>query len=248
MRNLPIAIQLYSVREALKENFKDTMKKIADLGYDGVEFAWEFGGMEPEEVAEFMKSIGLRTASVHTKNALSTDPANPDLAYAKALGADTLICSGSKAIFVDQLQEMKKWARETKRTIEGQGLNFAYHNHSFEFAVKLPDGRYPYEEFVGDDLSVELDVYWLANAGVDPVEYVKRFAKRLPRLHLKDRDPETGTFIELGCGNVPLVDCVDALAGGNCRWLVYEQDKCSRPVLESAEISIRNLKRLLGRD
>ena len=248
MRNLPIAIQLYTVREALKENFKDTMKKIADLGYDGVEFAWEFGGMEPEEVAEFMKSVGLRTASVHTKNALSTDPANPDLAYAKALGADTLICSGSKAIFVDQLQEMKKWARETKRTIEGQGLNFAYHNHSFEFAVKLPDGRYPYEEFVGDDLSVELDVYWLANAGVDPVEYVKRFAKRLPRLHLKDRDPETGTFIELGCGNVPLVDCVDALAGGNCQWLVYEQDKCSRPVLESAEISIRNLKRLLGRD
>ena len=50
MRNLPIAIQLYSVRDALKENFKGTMKKIADLGYDGVEFAWEFGGMEPEEV------------------------------------------------------------------------------------------------------------------------------------------------------------------------------------------------------
>ena len=173
MRNLPIAIQLYTVRDALKENFKDTMKKIADLGYDGVEFAWEFGGMEPEEVAEFMKSVGLRTASVHTKNALSTDPANPDIAYAKALGADTLICSGSKAIFVDQLQEMKKWARETKRTIEGQGLNFAYHNHSFEFAVKLPDGRYPYEEFVGDDLSVELDVYWLANAGVDPVANIQ---------------------------------------------------------------------------
>ena len=246
MRNLPIAIQLYSVREALKANFKDTMKKIADLGYDGVEFAWEFGGMEPEELAEFMKSLGLRTASVHTKNAISTDPANPDYAYAKALGSDTIICSGDKKIFVDQLPEVKKWARETKRTIEAQGLNFAYHNHSFEFE-KLADGRYAYDEFVGDDLSVELDVYWLANAGVDPVEYVKRFGKRLPRLHLKDRDPETGTFTELGRGNVPLVECVDALAGSNCKWLVYEQDKCNHPVLESAEISIRNLKRLLGR-
>ena len=245
MKKYPIAIQLYTVRAALKENFVDTMKEIAALGYEGVEFAFSFGGMEPLELAEFMKKLGLKTISVHTSLTKAADPEFGDFAYAKALGAETIICSGKRDGFADIIDDLAVQVRAVKRAAAANGFGFAYHNHDFEF-VKLADGGYGYDKLVGDDLNVELDVYWLTQGGVDQVGYIRRYGSRLPYLHLKDRDPETKTFTELGTGDVPLAKCVEALDGTICKWLVYEQDVCNYPGVESAKISIRNLKKLLG--
>ena len=245
MKRYPIAIQLYTVRAALKENFVDTMKEIAALGYDGVEFAFSFGGMEPRELAEFMKKLGLKTISVHTSLTKAADPEFGDFAYAKALGAETVICSGKRDGFGDIIDEVGRQVRAVKAAAEKNGFGFAYHNHDFEF-VKLADGGYGYDKLVGDDLDVELDVYWLTQAGVDQVGYIRRYGSRLPYLHLNDRDPGTRSFTELGTGDVPLAKCVEALDGTICKWLVYEQDVCNYPGVESAKISIRNLKKLLG--
>ncbi|MBQ6351651.1 MAG: sugar phosphate isomerase/epimerase, partial [Lentisphaeria bacterium] len=239
------AIQLYSFREALKANFQDTMKQIAELGYDGVEFAFYFGGMEPDQLADFMKSLGLQTWAVHVNLLKANDPAYPDYTYAKALGARTIICSGKKDGFVENLDELKTQVRAVRDAAKTHGLEFVYHNHAFEFA-KLADGSYGYDALVGDDLDVELDVYWLTQGGVDPVEYIKRYGKRLPLLHLKDRNPVTNSFTELGTGDVPLKACVDALEGSICRGLVYEQDICNYPGVESAKISIANIRKILG--
>lgn len=245
MKKYPVAIQLYTVRAALKENFVDTMKEIAALGYEGVEFAFTFGGMEPLELAEFMKKLNLKTISVHTNLAKASDPEFSDFAYAKALGAETIICSGKRESFADIADELSKQVRAVRKAAVANGFDFAYHNHNYEF-VTLADGTFGYEKMVGDDLSVELDVYWLTQAGANPVEYIKRYGSRLPYLHLKDRNPETRTFTELGTGDVPLAECVEALDGTICRWLVYEQDVCNYPGVESAKISIGNLKKILG--
>ena len=245
MKRYPIAIQLYTVRAALKENFVDTMKEIAALGYDGVEFAFSFGGMEPRELAEFMKKLGLKTISVHTSLTKAADPEFSDFAYAKALGAETIICSGKRDGFADIVDELSQQVRAVKKAAVANGFGFAYHNHNFEF-VKLADGSDGYEKLVGDDLDVELDVYWLTQAGVNQIDYIKRYGNRLPYLHLKDRSPETNSFTELGTGDVPLKKCVEALDGTICKWLVYEQDVCNYPGVESAKISIENLKRILG--
>ena len=245
MKKYPIAIQLYTVRAALKENFVDTMKEIAALGYEGVEFAFTFGGMEPLELAEFMKKLNLRTISVHTNLTKASDPEFSDYAYAKALGAETIICSGKRDGFADIVDELSQQVRAVKKAANANGFDFAYHNHNFEF-VTLPDGSCGYDKLVGDDLDVELDVYWLTQAGADQTGYIRRYGQRLPYLHLKDRNPETKTFTELGTGDVPLAKCVEALEGTKCRWLVYEQDVCNYPGTESAKISIRNLKKILG--
>ena len=245
MKRYPIAIQLYTVRAALKENFVDTMKEIAGLGYDGVEFAFSFGGMEPLELAEFMKKLGLKTISVHTSLTKAADPEFGDFAYAKALGAETVICSGKRDGFGDIIDDLARQVRAVKAAAAANGFGFAYHNHDFEF-IKLADGGCGYDKLVGDDLNVELDVYWLTQAGVDQVGYIRRYGSRLPYLHLKDRDPGTRSFTELGTGDVPLAKCVEALDGTICKWLVYEQDVCNYPGVESAKISIRNLKKLLG--
>ena len=245
MKKYPIGIQIYTVREALDANFKETLKQIADIGYDGVEFVSRFGEQTPQEVADYVKSLGLKTPSMHTSRTKGGDPEFSDYAYAKAMGMKTMVCSGLKKEFMANFDTVYKELRAVKAAAAKNGFGYAYHNHNWEF-VKLEDGTWAYDKLVGDDLDVELDVYWLAQGGVNPVEYIKRYAKRLPLLHLKDRNPVTNTFTELGTGDIPLAECVEALDGSKCEWLIYEQDICNYPGVESARISYNNLKKILG--
>ena len=245
MKKYPIGIQIYTVREALEANFKETLKQIADIGYDGVEFVSRFGERTPQEVAEYVESLGLKAMSMHTSRVKGGDPAFSDYAYAKAMGMKTIVCSGLKKEFLENFDTVYKELRAVKAAAAKNGFGYAYHNHNWEF-VKLPDGTLAYDKLVGDDLDVELDVYWLAQGGVDPIEYIKRYAKRLPLLHLKDRNPVTNTFTELGTGDIPLAKCVEALEGSKCEWLIYEQDICNYQGVESARISYNNLKKILG--
>ena len=244
MRKLPIAIQLYTVREELKSDFRGTLKRIAELGYDGVEFAWIFGDLPPQELAEYMKFLGLRTASVHIRTSNSENPEAMDFAYAKALGAENVVCS-CKSTFAQSVQWHIDWVRRVNKIAESLGFKFAYHNHDREFLL-LNNGKFALDELLGDDIAAELDVYWISKAGQNPLEYIQKYSRRLPLLHLKDRSPETGSFTELGTGDIPLRACVEKLDDSCCKWLIYEQDICNHPSLKSAEISIRNLKRLLG--
>ncbi|MBQ6351650.1 MAG: sugar phosphate isomerase/epimerase [Lentisphaeria bacterium] len=245
MKKYPIAIQIYSVRDELEKNFTETLKRVADIGYDGVEFVSRFGDNTPDQVADLMKSLGLKSVSLHTSRVNAGDPAFSDYDYAKALGLKTMICSGMKKDFLANFDTVSQQIRAVRDAAKTHGLGYAYHNHNWEF-VKLEDGSWAYDKLVGDDVDVELDVYWLTQGGVDPVEYIKHYGQRLPLLHLKDRNPVTNTFTELGTGDVPLAKCVEALEGSKCEWLIYEQDICNYPSLESAKISYDNLKRILG--
>jgi len=245
MKKYPIAIQIYTVRDELEKNFKETVKRVADIGYDGIEFVSRFGELDPQEVADFVKSLGIKAVSLHTNRAKGGDPAYSDYDYAKALGVKTIICSGLKKDFLANFDTVSQQIRAVKQAAATHGFGYAYHNHNWEFE-KLEDGTYAYDKLVGDDVDVELDVYWLAQGGVDPVEYIKRYGKRLPLLHLKDRNPVTNTFTELGTGDIPLAKCVEALEGTKCEWLIYEQDICNYPSIESAKISFNNLKKILG--
>ena len=246
MKKYPIGIQICTMRDVLAENFTDTIKRIADIGYDGIEFvSSRFGDNTPEQVADLMNSLGLKTAGIHIKRTMAADPTYPGYEYAKALNAGTVVCSGLKKDFLPNFDAVYKELRAVKAAAAKNGFGYAYHNHYWEF-VRLEDGSFAYDKLVGDDLDVELDVYWLAQGGVDPVEYIKRYAKRLPLLHLKDRNPVTNTFTELGTGDIPLAKCVEALDGSMCEWLIYEQDICNYPSVESARISYDNLKKILG--
>jgi sugar phosphate isomerase/epimerase len=87
----------------------------------------------------------------------------------------------------------------------------------------------------------------VTRGGEDPVNYIRRYAKRLPQLHLKDMDAADGSFTELGNGKIDLAACVCAAKDSICEWVIYEQDVCKRPAFESAVISINHIKKLLGR-
>jgi sugar phosphate isomerase/epimerase len=130
-------------------------------------------------------------------------------------------------------------------TCAKHGLTLCYHNHSFEF--EKFNGEYGLDILYGNSdpkyLQAELDLYWVKRGGESPVEYVEKYANRLPLLHIKDmaNDAEQ-SFAEFGNGILDWDAILPAAEKAGAQWYIVEQDVCKRPCLESVEISFKNLQ------
>ena len=249
---LPIMLQLYNVREELKNDFDRTLKEVARIGYRYVELALvrSFG----KTAAQFRESLdkaGLSAISAHVPyREMISDPGNV---------IDFYIDIGCKYIVVPFLE---KEDRSTGTNYEGvksgiaklgeeankKGATLLYHNHEFEFAMYR--GKYVlddlYESITARLLQTEIDTCWVKVSGVDPAEYILKYTGRSPVVHLKDLDSfgsSTGKvepdFIEeaekaraegsfpfraVGYGVQDIPGIVKAARKAGAKWLVVEQD------------------------
>ena len=247
MGKINYGIQLYTVRDALGQDFKGTVKSLAKLGYQGLEFAWNYGGMEPAELAAFLKEHKLQCCGLHTSLEKLLDPANADYAYAVALGSPCVTISLCGSLEKD-LKGMVAKVTEGAKIAKGKGLVFTYHNHAQEFA-KI-DGAYVLDLFYQATdpalVQAEIDTYWVKKGGEDPVSYIKKYSGRIPQLHFKDMNPETGSFAELGTGCVDFPGVLEVARKGGTKWVIYEQDSTApNAPLDSAAISAKNMLKLL---
>jgi sugar phosphate isomerase/epimerase len=244
-QKLPIGIQLYTVRDLLDKDFTGTLKALADIGYQGVEFAWKYGGMSPEKLADFLKRLGLRCCGLHTNLDDIRNPQSDSYQYAKALGSPYLTTSRASDVAKDWNATIRDVAAAAA-VASREGYVFTYHNHAHEFAKV--DGAYAldllYERTNPAHVKAELDTYWIRKGGEDPAAYIRKYAGRVPQVHLKDMDSTDEAFAEIGEGCLDMKDILAATGEAGSEWLIVEQDACKRPPLESAKISIENLKRL----
>lgn len=241
--NPSIGIQLYTVRDALQKDFKGTLKAIADMGYHGVEFAWNYGGLKPRELATYLQSLGLQAAGCHTSLDEMLNPRSDTYAYARALN-----CSFLTTSLAGEVQ--KDWTATVDRMVQAgaaafsQGFTFTYHNHAQELAEV--NGVIALDQVLarsGSLVQFELDTYWIKKGGQDPVATIRRYAGRAPEIHLKDMDKTDGTFTEVGYGLMDLPGIFKAMETSGARWLIVEQDTCKRPALDSAKMSVDTLKK-----
>lgn len=238
-----LGIQLFTVREACGADFKGTLRALAGMGYQGVEFAGNYGGMKPDELAAFLRNVNLRPAGMHVSLADIADPQSDSYRYARAIGSayvTTSLCGEVQKDWKGIVAQMIQAAAVAK----SRGVVFTYHNHAEEF--EKVDGvyalDYAFTHSAGSALQFEPDTYWIRKGGEDPVPYLRKFKGRAPQIHLKDMDRNDGSFTEVGNG---LMDLPAIFAAGReigTRWIIVEQDACKRPAIESARISARNLK------
>ena len=244
MQKIKVGIQLYTVRDACKADFKGTVKALAEMGYDGVEAAGNYGNMEPEEFAAFLKDLRLELCGQHTGLELIQNPAGKPYAYAKALNCPYLTTSLCGHVEKDWLRIIGECEKAGK-VAASQKCLFTYHNHAQEFA--RIDGQYAldllYAKTDAAAVQGELDTFWIKKGGVDPVAYIRKYPRRVPQIHLKDMDPADQTFTEVGNGLMDLPGIFAAAKDVGTSWVIVEQDTCKRPPLESAKISIDNLKK-----
>ncbi|MCD7807067.1 MAG: sugar phosphate isomerase/epimerase [Lachnospiraceae bacterium] len=255
MGKLPVGIQVYGLRDLLEETperFEEVMRQVKEMGYDGVELAGLYG-LEPAYVRDVLKKLGLNPVSAHV-------PLVEMMADAEKVAKDYTTI-GCTYIVVPYLPEeyrpltdgYGKVLEEMKRigaVMAAHGLTLLYHNHDFEF-VRLKDGTYGYDDIfrqVGSEyLSVEPDTCWIKVAGEDPAAYVRKYAGRVPIVHLKDfikegnpknlykligieteeAKEETGIFEfrAVGFGQQIWEPILAASEEAGAKWVVVEQDE-----------------------
>lgn len=270
MYDFPIALQLYSVRDDMAADFEGTLKKVKDLGYDGVEFAGLFG-KSAAEIKKMCDEIGVVPISAHVP---FVDLINdPDL-------MKTYSEIGCQYVVIPYLtEEYRPGAEKFREVIDGAkmlglkakelGMKLCYHNHDFEF-VKI-NGEYAldilYKEVPADLLSPQLDICWVNIGGENPSEYIRKYNGRIEIVHLKDfvgslsenmyaligidddkKKEASGSFefrpVGYGLQNFP--EILNASKDVGAKWVVVEQDAPSmgKTPLECAEMSINYLKKL----
>ena len=253
MKDYKIGIQLYSIRQALRRDFKGVCRELVKLGCDAVEPAFYFGDMEPEELAAFFKEIGLRVCGIHTRPDTAGNPDDEIYRYCRLLNAPfvTFSCVGDRtqpdygAFEAETAGLLRKAGAAAARN----GVRFTYHNHDLEIR-RYADGSCGLDHLIRDtdpaEVGFELDVYWVKKGGQDPVSFIRKHHSRIWQLHMKDM-AEDGSITELGNGTVDLAGCVEAAAATPAEWLIYEQDYSSRDPFESAVISLEYLTKLVKR-
>jgi sugar phosphate isomerase/epimerase len=248
MTKLPVALQLYTVRDSMEKDYLGTLQRVAAMGYTAVEVDIP-RHMAAAELRDLLAGLGLRAVAAHIGfDELERDPA-PALIAARELGCEYAVCPSipdERCGDAAALRAVGEALTVAGAAARGHGLGFAYHNHAYEF--ERLDGRFIYDILMeaasADLVAAEFDVYWAQYGGVDPVTYIRALGSRCRLIHMKDmaNDAER-TYAEVGEGILDMAAIVAAGREVGARWYIVEQDESSRrPSLDAAALSLDNMR------
>ncbi|MGI6634674.1 MAG: sugar phosphate isomerase/epimerase family protein [Christensenellales bacterium] len=259
--SLPIALQLYSIRDVLYDDFYDVLKQVKEMGYDGVELPG-LSGIEPDELRHILLDLDLPAISSHVPIPEIMD--SERLQDYKKVGCEYVAIPWMDHSDHSKVLENIELIGKIADTVKKAGLMLLYHNHDFEF--RKINGKYIldmiYEGVPEDRLKTQVDTCWAKFAGVDPATYLRKYKGRAPLVHLKDfiKGESDATPFELigkaeekkktdfrfmpigyGCQDMPSVLKASVEAGA--KWVIVEQDKSDdRPTMEAARMSVKYLR------
>ena len=251
MAPIPIALQMYTVRDDAAVDFPGTLQRVADLGYDGVELAGT-GGMDSVSLRTLLKNLNLQIAGAHVSLVALESELLQTLDYYSELGAKHVTCPWlpeERRQTSDQYRKLAEALNSIGEAMNTRGIQLSYHNHAFEF--ELYENETAFDILFGSTdpqlVKIELDTYWAEFAGVSAVGLMERYHDRIPLLHLKDMTNDSErTFAVVGEGTMDFNPILGAGNDAGVEWYIVEQDVCKRPAFESAQISLQNLRQLIS--
>ncbi len=246
-----IALQLYTLRDFLKTpaDMAETFKRIRKIGYEAVQFSGA-GPIEPEHLAELLKSSGLHCCATHESFDSFNNRFDAVVHKMKTIGCDftALGAAGPEYRNPEGIRKLAGELNVLGKKFANEKIRFGYHNHKFEF--EKFNGKSMLETLyaITDKkvVAAELDTFWVQYGGADPAAWIKSVKGRIPVVHIKDftiKDDKV-VMAEIGEGNLNWKSIFKALVDAKCRWYCVEQDECQRPPFESVEISYKNLKKM----
>ena len=257
-----ISVQLYSVKDDLKADFKQTITRIAAMGFSGVEFAGDFGPYadDPQGLKDYLASLGLQASGAHVrfKHFDETHFAK-SVAFYKTLGVDSVIVPwDERANDPDKINELVSDLNKLNEQLKAEGLRFGYHNHDEEFEA------YQQHTFwdqiarnTADDFVMQMDVGWVAYAEKSPVLYINRYPNRTQTTHFKAKLPKSFVATEALAGKRAIIgeDMIDwpavinsNITVGGTQWFVVEQEEYPDGLspLESVALSKAGLDKIIS--
>jgi len=256
-------VSLYTVRNEMGTDPKGTLKKVADIGYKFIEAAdykdGKFYGMSPEAFKKELSDLGLTPLSAHM-GAATLDNIDALIADAKAAGFMYFVAPvppmglfkydpETKSLSMsDDIETLADILNTMGLKCKAAGLEFLYHNHGFEFEENK-NGVIPIvyllEKLDADHVNFQLDLYWVAKAGADPVSYFKKYPGRFVIWHIKDMDDQ-GRFAPVAEGNIDFQRILKEKETSGMKYYLVEQDQTFDGLapLDAIKISYNGLKKI----
>ena len=232
--NIPLlSVQLWSVKEVLKSDFKNTLKQLSEMGFAAVELAGEFGPFNQDAAGlkTYLDSLGLKVSGAHVSfEALNEQNFNQTLAFYQQLAPDTLIIGWDERAWQPQgIKEVVNLLNQLDKKLAPYNIRTGFHNHDHEFDDFKGSTYWDYlASHTSSSVVLQQDVGWTTYAGKDPVDYVKKYPGRTFTTHYKVRLPQGVK------GKLPIIgeDTIDWLAllkanisVGGTKWIVIEQEE-----------------------
>jgi sugar phosphate isomerase/epimerase len=263
---IPIALQLYSVRNEAKADLRGTMQQVASWGYDGVEFAG-FHGHSAEQVKAWLDEFGLACPSTHTGiDQLADEKFEQTVAFHKTIGCNAILVPGLPVERRNSLDACKATAELFNALVEKLrplGMRVGFHVHNQDVIPLQPpdgDGRSPWDlfaELTHPQFILQYDTANGLDGGTDPVATIRKHPGRNVLLHLKEFGDGTRTLkghdghgkAAIGDGDVDWPGVFKAATEvGGTKWYIIEQEGHPKlSPMDAAKLCLTNLKRLLGR-
>ncbi|MCX8531096.1 sugar phosphate isomerase/epimerase family protein [Chryseobacterium luquanense] len=252
-----LGIQLYTVRNAISKNVEQTLEKLAALSFKNLEiygYDGTFFGKTKSEFRTILKNTGLQVISSHHRTGV-TDKENGTLLQNWEKTLEDLNFIGSKYAVCSYLPEAERTIEnyrklpeilETAARVSKQnGIQLAYHNHDFEFLKMNEENNY--YDFIlkntsADLVKMELDLYWISKAGLDPLIYFEKYPERFPLWHVKDMKSDTKEFTEIGNGMIDFKRIFEAKEKAGLKHWFVEQDSSDKDIFESISMSKKYIK------
>ena len=242
-----VGLQLYTVRTVLEKDFEGTLAHVAEIGYKEVEFAGYFNHT-PAEVKAILDRHGLSAPSTHIALG-EIDAWKAALDTAKAVGHEYIVVPWlppEKRMTLDAWKSVAAGFNRAAQLAHDAGLQFAYHNHDFEFPKM--EGQVPYDVLLQNTdpklVQLEIDLYWMTKGGQDPLDYFARWPGRIPLVHVKDSAgaPEH-KMVDVGQGKIDWKRIFAKRDQAGIKHFFVEHDQPPQP-FDDIAASYRYLKNL----
>lgn len=237
--SLPIAVQLYSVRE-LEQPFDTVLAEVAEIGYTGVETV-DNHGLHADEMRALLDKHELQVVSSHIAMAVLEDDFDAVVAFNKAVGNDTLVIPwlplALRAKTAEGWQAIGHKLDQIGQRCRDVGMKLLYHNHDFE--IETFDGRLAIDWLLAgadpENLGFEPDLAWVVAGEADPLALLARYQGRCPRVHVKDlakpgESDNAKDLADVGYGTLNWDELLPAAENVGAEWLIVEHDLPPEPL------------------
>ena len=201
-----IGVQLYTVRSILENDFVAGIEQVAAIGYNEVEFAGYYDH-SPADVRALLDRVGLTAPAVHVGIDILRDNLDGVLEAAQIVGHQYVVCPylAEDQRTLDHYKQHAAFFNEVGQKCKEAGIQFAYHNHDFEFFET--DGQIPFDVLLAETdaglVKMELDLFWIKKGGHDALTYFQNHPGRFPLCHVKDMAGDAeGTMTPVGKGTI----------------------------------------------